>query len=134
MEKENLTKAQEVELGIRKKFHKQLFTKFAKAINTYELLQPQDKVAVCISGGKDSMLMAKLFQELQHHNKFPFELVFLSMDPGYAQENQELLEKNAQMLEIPLTSFRSQIFDAVYEIRQSPCYLVRTHAQRISLQ
>ena len=122
-EKEPVTKAQEVELGLRKKFHKQLFTKFAKAINTYDLLQPNDKVAVCISGGKDSMLMAKLFQELQHHNKFPFELVFLSMDPGYADANRKLIEENAAALEIPLTIFESQIFDAVYEIRQSPCYL-----------
>ena len=111
-----LTKAREVELGLRKKFHRQLFTKFAKAINTYDLLQEGDKVAVCISGGKDSMLMAKLFQELKKHNKFPFELVFLAMDPGYKEENRRLIEENAAMLEIPITIFSSEIFDAVYGI------------------
>ena len=118
-----LTKAQEVELGLRKKFHRQLFTKFAKAINTYDLLQEGDKVAVCISGGKDSMLMAKLFQELKKHNKFPFELVFLAMDPGYKEENRRLIEENAAMLEIPITIFSSEIFDAVYGIEKNPCYL-----------
>ena len=71
----------DIELSIRKKFHKQLFSRFARGINDYELVKPGDKIAVCISGGKDSMLMAKLFQELKRHNKFPFELVFLVMDP-----------------------------------------------------
>ena len=116
-------KAKEVELSIRKKFHKELFTPFAKAINRYELLQEGDKVAVCISGGKDSMLMAKLFQELQRHNKFQFELVFLVMDPGYSEVNRLVIEKNARMLNVPITIFESSIFDAVYEIEKSPCYL-----------
>lgn len=75
----------DIERSIQKKFHKELFSKFAKAINTYDLLQEGDKVAVCISGGKDSMLMAKLFQEIKRHNKFQFELVFLVMDPGYSR-------------------------------------------------
>lgn len=119
-EKERL---KEIEQSIRKKFHKQLFTKFAKAINEYDLLQENDKVAVCISGGKDSMLMAKLFQELKRHNKFPFELVFLVMDPGYNEENRKVIENNARILDILITIFETNIFDAVYEIEKSPCYL-----------
>lgn len=114
---------QSVEVSIRKKFHKQLFSPFAKAINEYELLQEGDKVAVCISGGKDSMLMAKLFQELQRHNKFHFEVVFLVMDPGYSPKNRQRIEENAKKLGVPIEVFSSTIFDAVYEIKKSPCYL-----------
>ena len=116
-------KQAEVELSIRKKFHKELFSAFAKGINTYDLLQPGDKVAVCISGGKDSMLMAKLFQELKRHRKFEFELVFLVMDPGYSELNRMLIEKNAKMLGVPITVFESDIFDVVDNIEKSPCYL-----------
>ena len=116
-------KRQKAELSIRKKFHKQLFTPFAKAINTYELLSPGDRVAVCISGGKDSMLMAKLFQELKSHRKFEFDLVFLVMDPGYNRQNRTMIEKNAGMLGVPVTIFESDIFDAVDHIEKSPCYL-----------
>ena len=116
-------KQKEVELSIRKKFHRQLFTPFAKGINRYNLLEEGDKIAVCISGGKDSMLMAKLFQELRRHDKFPFELVFLVMDPGYRDANRALIEENAGMLGIPITIFESRIFDAVDEIEKSPCYL-----------
>lgn len=113
----------EVEKSIRKKFHKELFSRFAKAINEYKLLEPKDHVAVCISGGKDSMLMAKLFQELKKHNKFDFDVSFLVMDPGYNRANREALENNAKLLNIPITIFETQIFDAVYEIEKSPCYL-----------
>lgn len=113
----------EVETSIRKTFHKCIFSPFAKAINEYELLKPGDKVAVCISGGKDSMLMAKLFQEIKRHNKFDFELVFLVMDPGYSEVNRLVIEKNARMLGVPITIFETQIFDAVYDVKQSPCYL-----------
>ena len=113
----------EVEEALRKKFHKTLFSRFTKGIVTYDLLQENDKVAVCISGGKDSMLMAKLFQELRRHNKFPFEVVFLTMDPGYSPENRALIEQNAQKLGIPLTVFRSDIFENVSHIEKSPCYL-----------
>lgn len=116
-------KQEEVEKSIRKKFHKVLFSKFAKGINEYDLIQEGDKIAVCISGGKDSMLMAKLFQEIKRHNKFPFELVFLVMDPGYSEVNRLLIEKNARMLGVPITVFESKIFDAVYEVEKSPCYL-----------
>ena len=113
----------DIELSIRKKFHKQLFSRFARGINDYELVKPGDKIAVCISGGKDSMLMAKLFQELKRHNKFPFELVFLVMDPGYSEVNRKLIENNARIMGVPITVFESQIFEAVYDIQKSPCYL-----------
>ena len=116
-------KQKEVETSIRKTFHKCIFSPFAKAINEYELLKPGDKVAVCISGGKDSMLMAKLFQEIKRHNKFDFELVFLVMEPGYSEVNRLVIEKNARMLGVPITIFETQIFDAVYDVKQSPCYL-----------
>ena len=89
----------------------------------YELIQENDKIAVCISGGKDSMLMAKLFQELKRHNKFPFDVVYLVMDPGYNAANRKIIEENARMLGIPATIFETQIFDAVYNIDKSPCYL-----------
>ena len=120
---ENQNRKEEIEKSIRKKFHKNIFSKVAKAINEYDLLQENDKVAVCISGGKDSMLMAKLFQELKRHDKFPFELVFLVMDPGYSRENRKIIEQNAKMMDIPITVFETNIFDSVYEIEKSPCYL-----------
>lgn len=116
-------KQKQVEESIRKKFHKEIFSKFCKAINDYELLAPGDKIAVCISGGKDSMLMAKLFQELKRHNKFDFELVFLVMDPGYAAKHRELIESNSKMLGVPITVFESDIFDNVVNIEKSPCYI-----------
>lgn len=112
-----------VEESIRKKFHRSIFSKFTKSIVTYDLLQPGDKVAVCISGGKDSMLLAKLFQELQKHKKFPFELVFLTMDPGYKAENRALIEQNAKKLGIPITIFETDIFENVTQIESSPCYI-----------
>ena len=93
------------------------------AVVQYQLVEEGDRIAVCISGGKDSMLMAKLFQELKRHNKFPFSLVFLSMDPGYLPENRNLIEKNAELLGIPLEICGTNIFDAVYTIEKSPCYL-----------
>lgn len=117
------TKAEDVEKSIRKRFHKELFSKFAKAVKEYQLVQEGDRIAVCISGGKDSMLMAKLFQELKRHDKFPFELVFLVMDPGYSEANRRVIENNARLLDIPVTIFDSDIFNAVYTIEKSPCYL-----------
>ena len=116
-------KAKDVENSIKKKFHKQLFSAFCKGINNYDLISPNDKIAVCISGGKDSMLMAKLFQELKRHNKIPFELVFLVMDPGYSPENREIIEMNAQMLGVPITVFETDIFENVFNIEKSPCYI-----------
>ena len=111
------------EESIRKKFHKQIFSPFAKACKKYELIQDGDHIAVCISGGKDSMLMAKLFQEIQRHRKVNFDLTFLVMDPGYNTANRELIETNAKRLGIPVTIFESSIFDTVDTIDKSPCYL-----------
>lgn len=116
-------RAEQIEISIRKKFHKALFSKFAKAINEYELVKEHDHIAVCISGGKDSMLMAKLFQELKRHNKFDFDLTFLVMDPGYSPENRRIIEQNARLMHIPITIFESDIFNAVDTIEKSPCYL-----------
>ena len=115
--------AKDVELSIRKKFRKKIWCKFTKAINEYELVKEGDRIAVCISGGKDSMLMAKLFQELKLHNKFPFEVKFLVMDPGYSPANRQVIEENAKKLNIPIKIFESDIFDSVYNIEKSPCYL-----------
>lgn len=122
-DKSEQDRLERIEKSIRKKFHKELFSKFAKAINTYELVQENDHIAVCISGGKDSMLMAKLFQELKRHNKFAFELTFLVMDPGYSKENRQAIERNAKLMNIPITIFESNIFDTVDVIEKSPCYL-----------
>ncbi len=116
-------KCAQIEEGLRKTYHKRLFSKFAKAVRTYDMIQSGDKIAVCISGGKDSMLMAKLFQELQRHRKFPFELVFMVMDPGYNAENRRVIEHNAKLLGIPVTIFESDIFDVVYKEEKNPCYL-----------
>jgi len=121
MENRQVTEA--VELSLRKKFKKSIWCKFTKAINEYELVKPNDKIAVCISGGKDSMLMAKLFQELKKHDKFPFELVFLVMDPGYSPENRRVIEENARSMSIPVHIFESDIFDSVYNIEKNPCYI-----------
>ena len=116
-------KQNKAEESIRRKFHKQLFTPFARACKSYQLIQEGDHIAVCISGGKDSMLMAKLFQEIQRHRQINFELTFLVMDPGYHKENRELIESNAKALGIPVTIFESNIFDAVDTIEKSPCYI-----------
>ncbi|MCD8038486.1 MAG: ATPase [Lachnospiraceae bacterium] len=113
----------DVEQSIRKRFRKKIWSRFTRAIREYDLVHEGDKIAVCISGGKDSMLMAKLFQELKRHNKFDFELVFLVMNPGYSPENLRMIENNAKRLEIPITVFESDIFGAVYQIEKSPCYL-----------
>ena len=115
--------SRDVEQSIRKKFRKKIWRMFAKAINTYDLVKEGDKIAVCISGGKDSMLMAKLFQELKLHNKFEFEVKLLVMDPGYSPENRKVIEENARKLNIPITIYESDIFESVYNVEKSPCYL-----------
>ena len=114
---------EKAEDSIRGKFHKQLFSPFAKACKEYRLVEDGDRIAVCISGGKDSMLMAKLFQELQRHRKISFELLFLVMDPGYNGDNRRLLEYNAKTLGVPITVFESTIFDVVDTVEKNPCYL-----------
>ena len=116
-------KRKKAELSIQKKFHKQLFSPFARACKTYKLIEEGDHIAVCISGGKDSMLMAKLFQEIRRHKKVEFDLTFLVMDPGYNKENRALIESNTAALGIPVTIFESTIFDTVDTIDKSPCYL-----------
>ena len=120
---ENRRITEDVEYSLRKKFKKTIWCKFTKAINEYKLVQPGDRIAVCISGGKDSMLMATLFQELKRHDKFPFDVKFLVMDPGYSPENRHIIEQNAESMSIPITVFESDIFDSVYNIEKNPCYI-----------
>ena len=112
-----------IERSIIKKFRKPVWRRFTKAINEYELIKDGDKIAVCISGGKDSMLMAKLFQELARHGKKNFEVVFLVMNPGYNEANYQLILENSRTLGIPITVFQSEIFDVVAGEESSPCYL-----------
>lgn len=113
----------DIELSLRKRFKKTIWCKFTKAINEYEMVKEGDCIAVCISGGKDSMLMAKCFQELKRHNKFPFEVKFLVMDPGYNEANRKKIEENAKKMQIPITIFESDIFESVFDVEKSPCYL-----------
>lgn len=113
----------DAEESLRKGFRKSIWCKFTRAIREYDLVQEGDRIAVCISGGKDSMLMAKLFQELKRHNKFPFELKFLVMDPGYTPANRQMIEQNAKKLNVPIHIFESDIFESVFTIEKSPCYL-----------
>ncbi len=114
----------EIEKSIIKRFRKEIWSKFTKAIKEYNLVSENDKIGVCISGGKDSFLMAKCFQELYKHGKIKFELVFIVMNPGYKKENIELIKKNASNLEIPIEIFETDIFNVVDNIASySPCYL-----------
>ncbi|MBQ6321604.1 MAG: tRNA 2-thiocytidine biosynthesis protein TtcA [Lachnospiraceae bacterium] len=112
-----------IERSLIKKFRKTLWSRFTKAVRDYRLINAGDKIAVCISGGKDSMLLAKLMQEIHRHGPVEFDLLFLCMDPGYLPQNRELIETNARLLGIDLTIFESSIFDAVVNIEKSPCYL-----------
>ena len=114
---------QTIERSIIKKYRKELWNPFVYAVKKYELIQAGDKIAVCISGGKDSMLMAKLMQELHRHSDVPFELVFLVMDPGYNEVNRQKIERNAQLLHIPITVFETNIFAVANNSEKSPCYL-----------
>lgn len=116
-------RARDIERSIIKKFRKPIWRRFTKAIREYELVKDGDKIAVCISGGKDSMLMAKLFQELSRHGKKNFEVVFLVMNPGYNEINYQTIRDNARILNVPITVFESDIFNIVASEEQSPCYL-----------
>lgn len=116
-------RTKDIERSIIKKFRKPIWRRFTKAIREYELVQDGDKIAVCISGGKDSMLMAKLFQELSRHGKKNFEVVFLVMNPGYNEINYQTIIDNAKILNVPITVFESDIFNIVASEEQSPCYL-----------
>lgn len=112
-----------IERSIIKKYKKTLWNPFIAAVKRYELVQAGDKIAVCISGGKDSMLMAKLMQQLKRHSEIPFELEFLVMDPGYNEINRQKIESNASFLHIPITIFETNIFEIANNTEQSPCYL-----------
>ena len=119
----NMEKYKEVERSIIKKFRKSIWNRFIVGINEYELIKENDKIAVCISGGKDSMLLAKCMQEIQRHGKFHFDLEFLVMDPGYNEVNRQVIIDNAKCLNIPITVFETEIFDIVAGVDESPCYL-----------
>ena len=118
-----LSPAQKIERSITKTYRDVIWDPFIRALKQYELLKEGDRVAVCISGGKDSMLLAKLMQMLQRYSDFPFELVFLAMNPGYNAENAAKIEENARLLEIPLTTFATNIFDVADSAEKYPCYL-----------
>lgn len=114
----------EIEKSIIKKYRKEIWSRFVKAINEYNLIQENDKIAVCISGGKDSFLMAKCMQEIQRHGKIDFDLEFIVMDPGYNEQNRKLIEENAKKMNIPVKIFNSDIFDIVTSTTEgNPCYL-----------
>ena len=119
----SLEKYELVERSIIKKYRKEIWGPFIMAIKQYKLINENDKIAVCISGGKDSMLMAILMQHLQKYSEVPFELVFLVMNPGYNRENREQIEKNAKLLNIPITIFETNIFNVANNTYKSPCYL-----------
>ncbi len=121
--KRELETFQLVERSITKKFRKEIWNKFIQAVKDYELIQSGDKIAVCISGGKDSMLMAKLMQMLQRYSDVPFELVYLVMDPGYNEINRQKIESNAKLLHIPIQVFETDIFDIANSSEKYPCYL-----------
>lgn len=118
-----MEKYQEIERSLIKTFRKDIWSKFVKGIKTYDLIQQNDKIAVCISGGKDSMLLAKCMQELQRHGQLHFDLEFIVMDPGYNARNRQQIIDNASLLNIPIKIFDSEIFDYVATVDQSPCYV-----------
>lgn len=122
MEKK-LEKYQLVERSISKKYRKEIWGPFVGAVKRYNLIESGDKIAVCISGGKDSMLLAKLMQMLQRHSEVPFELVFLVMNPGYNKANMDKIIENSKLLNIPITVFETDIFTVANKTEQSPCYL-----------
>lgn len=122
-EEQRRERTEKIEKSLIKRFRKSIWSQFTKALHDYEMIQDGDKIAVCISGGKDSMLLAKLFQELYRHGKRNFELEFLCMNPGYNEENWNIIQENAKLLDIPLTVFETDIFDSVAEVEKNPCYL-----------
>ena len=122
-EEQRKERTRKIEKSLIKRFRKSIWSQFTKALHDYEMIQDGDKIAVCISGGKDSMLLAKLFQELYRHGKRNFELEFLCMNPGYNAENWNIIQENAKLLDIPLTVFETDIFDSVAEVDKNPCYL-----------
>lgn len=123
--KENASKeiATKAERSIIKTYRKQIWSRFTKAVRDYELIKEGDKIAVCISGGKDSMLMAKCFQELHKYSDISFEVKYIVMDPGYSSENRQIIEENARKLNIPVGIFETDIFENVFHIDKNPCYI-----------
>jgi len=117
------TPVQLIEQTIVRRYHEQLWSPFCKAIKRYQLIQPGDRIAVCISGGKDSMLLAKMMQMLHRHSEIPFEVEYLIMDPGYNPANRQKVESNARFLEIPYTLFESDIFEVANSQEKNPCFL-----------
>lgn len=113
----------EIERSIIKRFRKEIWSKFVKAVKEYQLINENDKIMVCMSGGKDSFLMAKCIQELERHSDVKFEAKYVVMDPGYNKKNREYIIENARKLNIPITIFESNIFDVVSSVVDSPCYL-----------
>lgn len=122
-EKAEHDRCRDIERSIIKKFRKEIWRPFVSALNEYDMIKEGDNIAVCISGGKDSMLLAKCMQEILRHGKMQFGLHFLVMDPGYNPENRRMIEENAKLLNIPVTIFDSDIFNVVVDVEQSPCYL-----------
>lgn len=118
-----LEKHTEIERSIIKKFRKTIWNNFIGAVKEYELIAPGDKIAVCISGGKDSMLLAKCVQQLQRHSEIPFDAEYIVMDPGYNAENRARIERNAKLMDIPIYIFESDIFSVTERAGGSPCYL-----------
>ena len=121
--KEPKTRCQQIERSIIKNYRKEIWRPFVDALNEYKMIEEGDNIAVCISGGKDSMLLAKCMQEILRHGKMKFGLHFLVMDPGYHPANRKLIEENAALMEIPIEIFESDIFDVVVDVDESPCYL-----------
>ena len=118
-----LDRCQLIERSIQKKYRKELWTPFVTAVKRYQLIQPGDRIAVCISGGKDSMLLAKLMQQLKRVTEIPFEVEYLVMDPGYMPENRRRIEENAALLRIPVRIFESNVFQVANGAEKNPCYL-----------
>ena len=118
-----LEKHIEVQRSIIKRYRKNIWNNFVGAVQEYELIKPNDKIAVCISGGKDSVLLACCMRQLQQHSDVPFELVYLVMDPGYNKENRELIEKNTKTLNLDVHIFESDIFEVTDRVGGAPCYL-----------
>ena len=122
-QKKPADRCRDIEKSVIKQFRKEIWRPFVKALNEYDMIQEGDNIAVCISGGKDSMLLAKCMQEILRHGKMEFGLHFLVMDPGYNPENRKMIEENAKIMGIPITVFESDIFNVVVDVDQSPCYL-----------
>ena len=117
------TDCQRIERSLLTTYREKLWSPFTRAVRAYNLIEPGDRIAVCVSGGKDSMLMAKLFQELSRHSRVPFDAVYLAMDPGYSLRNRERIAATAARLQIPLETFESRVFDVANRQEKNPCYL-----------